>query len=194
MLQISGKCNDCDSNIELFDKGASSLAESRRRDGLRMLQGDTGMSLLCLCPSDVPRRSSTEEEFSDEYSEALKALPFVIELEAVAELDPLLCCGNIVSFSKTLIVELEIFEAAAFDQDIAFIEESFVSTYNALAMEYCDPDFRFLETARVVEQGALTPAGNFPVRLEVTGNAVGAIPTKPASTTFPPLLRHRAAC
>jgi hypothetical protein len=61
MLQISGKCNDCDSNIELFDKGAYSLAKSRHCDGLHILQGGTYMSLLCLCPSDVPRHSSMVE-------------------------------------------------------------------------------------------------------------------------------------
>jgi hypothetical protein len=109
----------------------------------------------------------------------------VIELEAVDELDPLLCSGDIVSFSETLIVELEICETADIDQDIAFLEESFVSTYNALVMEYCDPDFRFLETALVVEQGAPTPAGNLPVEFEVTGKCNGCDPDKASIYDFP---------
>jgi hypothetical protein len=89
-----------------------------------------------------------------------------------------------VSFSETLIVALEICETAAIDQDIALIEESFVSTYKALVMEYCDPDFRFLETARVIEQGAFSP-GILPVDLEVTGKCRGCDPDKTSIYDFP---------
>jgi hypothetical protein len=86
-------------------------------------------------PLDVPSQSSTEEEFFQEYSMALKRLSFKISLIEVIELDPVLYSGDIVGFSETVIVELKTCDDGVIKNDMAVLEETFVSTYNCLNME-----------------------------------------------------------
>jgi hypothetical protein len=97
----------------------------------------------------------------------LEDLSFASSLVEVNELDPVSCNNKIVSFNKTVIVELEIcdiFNSTIIEsEDFGILEDAFVSTYNGLAMEYCDPYFRTLETASIIQQGSFTPAGHLPV-------------------------------
>ena len=70
MLYVTGMCQGCDSLSNMFDKEAS---DSSRLDVFCHLQ-DTNDSSACICPIDVPSQSSTEEEFVQESSMALKGL------------------------------------------------------------------------------------------------------------------------
>ncbi len=190
LFHVVGRCKGCNEMFPLLNpqtdtKGTELELNLQERTveqgGLRKAQvEDAQESESCAC--EAPWKSSLLTQYQANYQASVSegaSISVLLDIKDVSEvdvLDPLLCSGEIVSFSETLIVELEICETAAIDQDIAFIEESFVSTYNALAMEYCDPDFRFLEMARVVEQGALTPAGNLPVKFEVRGKCRGCDP------------------
>ena len=162
--------------------------------GLRKAQvvDDAQESESCAC--EAPSKSSFLTQYQANYQASvlegasISALLDIKDVSEVDKLDPLLCSGDVVSFSETLIVELEICETAAIDQDVAFIEDTFASTYNALVMEYCDPYSRFLETVWVLEQGALTPAGNLPVEFEVTGKCRGCDPDNASVFDFPTVL------
>jgi hypothetical protein len=173
IFYVAGECQDCDSRSALFDKDGSNNLRRLLGAFRRVQDATTEEDMACLCPLDVPSRSSTEEEFIQEYSAALKALLFEIRLTNLTELKPVLCSADITPFSKTVIVELEVCDEIAIKTDIDALEAAFVSSYNRLAMEYCDPYFRTLETAKIVDQGRLTPEGNLPVEIEVTGMCRG---------------------
>jgi hypothetical protein len=195
LFHVVGRCKGCNKMSALLKPQAATRGRELElnlqertvgQGGLRKAQvEDAQESESCAC--EAPSKSSFLTFYQTSFSEgaSTSALRDIKDVSEVDGLDPLLCSGDIVSFSETLIVELEICDMAVIDQDIGFIEESFVSTYNALVKEYCDPYFRFLETARVVEQGALTPAGNLPVELEVTGKCSGCDPDKASIYDFP---------
>ena len=106
----------------------------------------------------------------------------------VKEFDLVSCENEIVSFNKTVIVELDICDISNSttieSEDWGILEDAFVSTYNGLAMEYCDPYFRTLDTASIIQQGSFTPDGHLTVEIQVTGNAVVATQKRPTCTTF----------
>jgi hypothetical protein len=174
MMYVAGHCHDCDDKTNLFDKESS---PSRRNAKLRRLEEENH---VCLCPFDVPSWSSTRTEFFEEYSNTLEDLSFASSLVEVNELDPVSCYNGIVSFNKMVIVELEIcdiFNSTIIEsEDFGILEDAFVSTHNGLAMEYCDPYFRTLQTAWIIQQGSFTPAGHLPVEIQVTGKCRGCNP------------------
>jgi hypothetical protein len=70
---------------------------------------------------------------------------------------------------------------------LSILEDAFVSTYNGLALKYCDPYFRILETASIIKQGSFTPDGHLPVEIQVTGKCRGCDPEMIQIYDFPVL-------
>jgi hypothetical protein len=95
------------------------------------------------------------------------------------------CSGEIVSFSETVIVKLEVCEEGTIGDDVAALKDTFVSTCNGLAMESFDPYFRFLETAQLTELLSLTSEGNLPVEVLGTGKYRSCDPKEISVYYFP---------
>jgi hypothetical protein len=131
-------------------------------------------------------------EFFQEYSKALEGLSFTCSLAEVNELDPVMCHDEeTISFTKMVIVELDLCEilnsTTIESDDLGILEAAFVSAYNGLSLEYCDPYFRTLETASILKQGVFTPDGHLPVEIQVTGTCRGCDPDTIHIYDFPEL-------
>jgi hypothetical protein len=120
----------------------------------RFLQDDEMAVSYCFCPlnATIQEVQPTIQEFVEALQGQLEDDGVPLEVKDAQELEPS-CSKDTVSFFKTVIVELATCEAGLIDNDISLLEDAFVSTYNGLAMEYCDPYFRTLETAKIIEQG-----------------------------------------
>ena len=117
----------------------------------------------------------------DEFASALfnKTLNSTIpidSIEGVLEIDEYACDGEVIQFSTVVIVEFGVdclggltFE----DPQITQLQQAYVSTYNSLSQEYCDPYARTVSEARVVRIGANTTTGNTPVEMHIIGNCRG---------------------
>ena len=127
----------------------------------------------------------TIQEFVDALQKQLEDDGGPLDVKDAQELEPASCSNDTVSFFKTVIIELTTCEAGLIDGEVPILEEAFVSTYNGLAMEYCDPYFRTLETAAIIEQGELTSDGSLPVKVEVTGKCRGCDPETISIYDFP---------
>jgi hypothetical protein len=114
-------------------------------------------------------------EFEDESQSDLQTLSFESNLVGAEELDPVMCSNEVVSFSKTAVVELEICDQLGMiDDDLDALEDAFVSL------------FRTLETTTVNRQGNFTLKGNLPLRLRSLANAWVATQKRSAYTVYQP--------
>jgi hypothetical protein len=153
----------------------------------RFLQDDEMAVSYCFCPlnATIQEVQPTIQGFVEALRGQLEDNGVPLGVKDAQELEHASCSNDTVSFSKTVIVELATCEAGLIDDDISILEDAFVSTYNGLAMEYCDPYFRTLETAKIIEQGELTSDGNLPVKVQVTGKCRGCDPEKISIYDFP---------
>jgi hypothetical protein len=110
------------------------------------------------------------------------------------EIEEYICYGEVLEFSTVVIVEFEVdcIEGLTFnDPQITELEQTYVSTYNSLSQEYCDPYSQTVSDAKVFRIGENTTAGNTPVEMHITGTCRGcdnetssiyAIPTSGSAT------------
>jgi hypothetical protein len=114
-------------------------------------------------------------KFLQIYTRTVEKLFSVGVLEIFQEVDPISCPSEILEFSKVVIVELVQktcllgLNFTGDDAQLRLIQESFVATYNRLALDYCDPLFRTLGDAKIVRFGVNTTDGNLPLEIRVSG-------------------------
>ena len=79
------------------------------------------------------------------------------------------CNSDIVIFTDIVVVEFQLCDSNNTTPDpdtISELQDLFSATYNNLAMQYCDPYFRSLQSVVESRRGQLTPDGNLPIEFE----------------------------
>ena len=117
----------------------------------------------CRCPIDPEYRAVTEQEMIDALDLTLDfsddTLP-PLTVEDAIEIEDVDCDPNVENFQTS--VDLEFYsdsQDGVINNTIAnTLAASFIRSYNSLAERFCDPLFRYVETAEVVNNTA-TPAG-----------------------------------
>ncbi|KAL3943190.1 MAG: hypothetical protein SGARI_000027 [Bacillariaceae sp.] len=165
LLTVRGLCKDCPADTVLFDQ-IDVGADGYGIPFFRELQ----QTLECLCPIEgAASRSCNVNEFFEQYATAIEFfLPFSTSLVSVYELDPTFCPNDVTPFTTNVLLEVEVCPEGTFAGDLLLIQDAFVTTYNSLSMLYCDPNFRVLQSATVIDQEQVTKGGRDVLRLELT--------------------------
>ena len=192
VLYTTGVCNGCASNAA-FANQLTNRARARmlaENDAPRFLQDEEEAISYCYCAlnSTIVDLQPSLEEFQVALQGQL--LEDGIQVQGVEELDSTSCSNDVVPFTKTVIVELASIlcdDQKTLDDDLPLLEKAFVSAYNGLSLEYCDPFLRTLETAKIIKQGDVqtTIDGNTPVEVQVTGTCRGCDPNTISIYDFP---------
>jgi hypothetical protein len=113
--------------------------------------------------------------FERVYARSVDTLFLVGFLEDFREIDLRSCPSNTVEFS--LVVRMEFTQLPCVDglnfagsePQLHSIENAFVSSYNRLALSYCDPIYRVMQGTKIICFGENTDEGNLPLEIRVNG-------------------------
>jgi hypothetical protein len=98
-----------------------------------------------------------------------------VVISGITEVDSIPCEDSLQDFSEDVLIELLVDCPEGLAPDLQAVANAFVSTYNDLA--YCDPYFRFLVGAEVIEVGQIENNKTFPIVLRVAGVCDGCDPS-----------------
>jgi hypothetical protein len=152
-------------SIELNTDFASRNLESTT--GRQKVQEDSG-DILIFAVVGICKDCSTEPDLldvvfsADLLSRVIDAISTVLgtgQLLGIREVDLLDCSGSIEDFTKTVVVDLVFLcldDLPAEDPRLQAIANAFVSTYNRVVSNYCDPLFRMLTDTEVISTGEVT--------------------------------------
>ena len=115
MMYIMGKCQDCDLQINLFGShspptGAPNVGGRLLQANRRVLQGAEELACLCSVDDSVEDQASTQEEFSDGYSQDVQGLSFVNSFVDMEGFNPVECdsSSDTQQFPTIVLVDLDI--------------------------------------------------------------------------------------
>jgi hypothetical protein len=165
-FDVAGFCQDCQAETNLF--GTAALSSNRRRKTQEL-----DSLAYCLCPSGAEERAPTEAEFRREYRQAVQDLNFVTAVDEVTEVNPSLCAADIVNFTQTIVVEIQICQKGLLGDDFIMLEMALLMTYNTLAERFCDPQFRTLTSATLIRVVNTTVHGSVVFEFQVNGKCRG---------------------
>jgi hypothetical protein len=92
----------------------------------------------------------------------------------IQEVDSLDCSGSIEDLTKTVVVDLVFLCLNGLpidDPRLQAIANAFVSTYNRVISNYCDPYFRMLTDAEVISTGEVTEESKLTLAIKTTGTS-----------------------
>ena len=171
LLNVRGNCRGCRRDARLYDEGLrrrSLIGLHNSRAGERQLQGlneNPPTTDDCVCAVQPEEfRAPTREEFIAVYNNTISTLvdagelQFVEAVAEVVEVDQVECPNEVSNFTTTMFFDLAGFPAKMNASEEALIVDSFVFVYNSIVEEFCDPLFRTVTNANVVQ--LLDVAGN----------------------------------
>ena len=180
--EITARCRNCDlDKITLFDKpdAVNYLEGDYSDDSVRSLytaeygaaptDWDSSIghqedeekherrflseSSKCQCPIDASFRAVTEDEMTAAFGVSM--IDFIsLKVEFIVEVGPVPCNPDVETFETTVEVEFE-FESedgSIPQEDADSIAAAFLLSYNSLQARNCDPYFRELASAEIVDQ------------------------------------------
>jgi hypothetical protein len=170
--RASGKCWGCPENTQLFNDAG------RRRElqtvTERLLQGSfvlldaSPADDQCSCPVQVEEyRPPTQEEFLTAFNHTVQSLKasqqidFVESVTEVIELEEVDCSAESVIFTAEVYINLTVNDSDNWTSQE--IQELDVDSYNDLADNRCDPQFRTLLNATIIDYKTMTPSWNTPL-------------------------------
>jgi Fe-S cluster biogenesis protein NfuA len=98
-----------------------------------------------------------------------------VVISSITEVVSVPCEDSLQDFSEDVLIELLVDCPEGLAPDLQAVANAFVSTYNDLV--YCDPYFRLLVGAEVVEVGQMENNTIFPIVLQVAGVCDGCDPS-----------------
>jgi Leucine-rich repeat (LRR) protein len=168
--RASGKCRGCPGNTQLFNDAGRRRELQNVKE--RLLQGsfvllDTSPADdQCFCPVQVEEyRAPTMEEFLTAFNHTVQSLKagqqidFVESVTEVIELEEVDCSADTVIFTAEVYINLTVNNSANWtSQDVQELEYAIVESYNDLADNRCDPKFRTLLNATIIDYDTITPS------------------------------------
>ena len=164
LLNVRGNCRGCRRDARLYDEGLrrrSLIGLHNSRAGERQLQGlneNPPTTDDCVCAVQPEEfRAPTREEFIAVYNNTISTLvdagelQFVEAVAEVVEVDQVECPNEVSNFTTTMFFDLAGFPAKMNASEEALIVDSFVFVYNSIVEEFCDPLFRTVTNANVVQ-------------------------------------------
>ena len=157
----------------------------------------------CFCPlgSTIAQEAPTTDDLQTMVQSQLVEAGVPLEVLSVEEGDPeafqepFLCESIIVEFTETVVVDLKVSceDAPTLNEtEKTALADEFVSTYNSLNADYCDPYFRRLTNAEVSEVGSLRDGDSLPIKLFLSGECRGCNPQNVSVYELPPAISASA--
>jgi hypothetical protein len=145
----------CDEDVRFMEKDASR--------GLQYVSGIPSSSRQqCFCAAGVQNRAPTTQEFLQAYNATVQNLvssgqvSFINSVQNVLQVSPAECSPNITSFTSTVIVSFSGNTSAVTQDDVSLLQAAFITAYNELSQNFCDPSFRSLDKTVFETNGTST--------------------------------------
>jgi hypothetical protein len=140
-------------SFDLNAKASIASSELEQVDSHRRLAVQSN----CQCPLDPEFRAVTEDEMIAALNATLLAYNdnlSDLSVEDVIEIEDVACNPDANSFQTVIDVEFltDSEDGVITDQIATTLKEGFLQSYNSLSERFCDPYFRYLETADIVSQ------------------------------------------
>jgi hypothetical protein len=147
LLQVSGTCTDCSSDMNIFSNDVSN-----RRRTTRLLQDDLDLAQGTTCPPGSEIRTPTTEETVLVFNENNNASGLPYETTGIAQLFPQTCPAPLNDFAPdtyTFTLDLNPLTVPnfAFHDTMRYLTtEDYLSQYynEFLSEGYCDPLYRYI--------------------------------------------------
>jgi hypothetical protein len=104
----------------------------------------------CRCPIDAKFRAVTEEEMINAFNATLLLFNdnlSDLSVEDVIEIEDVQCSADVNNFDTVINVEFLTEDSVISDKIATTLKENLIRSYNSLSERFCDPFFRYLETA-----------------------------------------------
>ena len=162
-FRVSGTCYGCDtSDTHLFEYGNQEIT--------RKLSEAALVDAECFCPRNVPLQAPSKADFVARFQDRVEILgDSSLIIAGTNEVQSFQCPTTSDQISVSTIVELKVTDKTAEEvtlesQDFSFFQNSFVESYNMATEEFCDSEFRRIDSALVTK---VVPVSNDTVTVQI---------------------------
>jgi hypothetical protein len=149
LFETEGTCSGCPSQTGLFDQ-VSAPSTTRKLSSLKQQRSLKNPVDKCVCPAGAEQRSLKVDEFLEGLKNDPKYAELVQDTLSLSEV-ALFECNEFSDFLAFASVDFVGNPENLTDTERGILSGGLVNTYNVVAEEFCDPLFRTLMDAKIVD-------------------------------------------